>query len=195
MRSIYLMSDKEIFDVRKIDYEKLSTSYGLAIAPRVRFLRKQGVNLVAGSKESAAGSIRPNTGAFASKIMSESMREGIEKDDEWIRNGEERNCDDEKSEKKFSLEKISLTSKMNFNDGYDNNNDDNDDDDVLKLKRVDVFNAKAEEKIEEIQPKLEKISTKPITKQALAKKALKRNAQLNTKIKFDDNSEAGNEVS
>jgi len=37
IKSIYLMKDKTIFDVKKIDFEKLAESYGLANAPQVSF--------------------------------------------------------------------------------------------------------------------------------------------------------------
>uniref|UniRef100_A0A915KRN2 ATP-dependent RNA helicase n=1 Tax=Romanomermis culicivorax TaxID=13658 RepID=A0A915KRN2_ROMCU len=40
MRSLVTMTNKAIFDVSKIDGEALARSYGLAIAPRIRFLRK-----------------------------------------------------------------------------------------------------------------------------------------------------------
>jgi len=37
IKSVYLMKDKSIFDVKKIDFEKLAESYGLANAPQVSF--------------------------------------------------------------------------------------------------------------------------------------------------------------
>uniref|UniRef100_A0A915EJJ0 ATP-dependent RNA helicase n=1 Tax=Ditylenchus dipsaci TaxID=166011 RepID=A0A915EJJ0_9BILA len=40
-RAIYFMKLKEIFDVNKIDFEALASSYGLAVTPRIRFLRKE----------------------------------------------------------------------------------------------------------------------------------------------------------
>uniref|UniRef100_A0A158Q3G0 ATP-dependent RNA helicase n=1 Tax=Dracunculus medinensis TaxID=318479 RepID=A0A158Q3G0_DRAME len=41
LRSIFLMQNKDVFDVRTINYEALANSYGLVIVPRVRFLAKQ----------------------------------------------------------------------------------------------------------------------------------------------------------
>ena len=35
------MRDKTVFDVHAIDVDALARSYGLAVTPRVRFLRKQ----------------------------------------------------------------------------------------------------------------------------------------------------------
>lgn len=40
MRGIFLMANKAMFDVTKLDLEKYSKSLGLAIHPRVRFLQK-----------------------------------------------------------------------------------------------------------------------------------------------------------
>ncbi|KAM6172381.1 putative ATP-dependent RNA helicase DDX10 [Erethizon dorsatum] len=40
IRSIYLMKDKEVFDVSKLPITEYALSLGLAVAPRVRFLQK-----------------------------------------------------------------------------------------------------------------------------------------------------------
>ncbi|KAM6158581.1 putative ATP-dependent RNA helicase DDX10 [Rhynchocyon petersi] len=40
IRSVYLMKDKEVFDVNKLPLPEYAISLGLAVAPRVRFLQK-----------------------------------------------------------------------------------------------------------------------------------------------------------
>ncbi|KAM5186333.1 putative ATP-dependent RNA helicase DDX10 [Callospermophilus lateralis] len=40
IRSVYLMKDKEVFDVNKLPIPEYALSLGLAVAPRVRFLQK-----------------------------------------------------------------------------------------------------------------------------------------------------------
>ncbi|XP_024426721.2 probable ATP-dependent RNA helicase DDX10 [Desmodus rotundus] len=40
IRSVYLMKDKEIFDVNKLPIPEYALSLGLAVAPRIRFLQK-----------------------------------------------------------------------------------------------------------------------------------------------------------
>ncbi|XP_062949710.1 probable ATP-dependent RNA helicase DDX10 [Cynocephalus volans] len=40
IRSVYLMKDKEVFDVSKLPISEYALSLGLAVAPRVRFLQK-----------------------------------------------------------------------------------------------------------------------------------------------------------
>jgi ATP-dependent RNA helicase DDX10/DBP4 len=44
-RAIHTMRLRDVFDVQKIDFQALSLSYGLAVAPRIRFLRKHGINV------------------------------------------------------------------------------------------------------------------------------------------------------
>ena len=41
VKSVFLMKDKSVFDVKSIDLNALARSLGLAVAPRVRFLQKQ----------------------------------------------------------------------------------------------------------------------------------------------------------
>lgn len=41
LKSTYLLKDKKVFDVTKLDIDKFAHSLGLAVAPRVRFLQKQ----------------------------------------------------------------------------------------------------------------------------------------------------------
>ncbi len=41
VKSVFLMKDKDVFDVHQIDLNALARSLGLAIAPRVRFLQKR----------------------------------------------------------------------------------------------------------------------------------------------------------
>lgn len=40
IRSVYLMKDKEVFDVNKLPITEYALSLGLAVAPRIRFLQK-----------------------------------------------------------------------------------------------------------------------------------------------------------
>ena len=40
IKSTYLLHNKDVFDVNKLDFEKFAQSFGLAVTPRVRFLQK-----------------------------------------------------------------------------------------------------------------------------------------------------------
>lgn len=44
-RAIYFMKQKYVFDVTSINFEELAKSYGLPLTPRIRFLRKQGIEV------------------------------------------------------------------------------------------------------------------------------------------------------
>uniref|UniRef100_A0A7E4VDF4 ATP-dependent RNA helicase n=1 Tax=Panagrellus redivivus TaxID=6233 RepID=A0A7E4VDF4_PANRE len=44
-KAIHTAKLRDVFDVKKIDFHALALSYGLAIAPRIRFLRKQGIDV------------------------------------------------------------------------------------------------------------------------------------------------------
>lgn len=44
LRAIHLMKDKHVFQVNKIEIDKLALSYGLATAPSVEFVNKKDKN-------------------------------------------------------------------------------------------------------------------------------------------------------
>ena len=44
LKSVFLMKDKEVFDINKIDTEKFASSLGLATAPRISFYKKTDKN-------------------------------------------------------------------------------------------------------------------------------------------------------
>ncbi|XP_016996134.2 probable ATP-dependent RNA helicase DDX10 [Drosophila takahashii] len=90
-----------------------------------------------------------------------------------------------------------LTKQQSFGGGSDEDTDDSDDEDFIKVKRRDhdvegepVQLEEIDEKKEEdedplVVPKREKL----VTKASLAKKALKKNLQVNSKLKFDEEGE------
>ena len=43
-KAYHSMRLKDVFDVKEVDFEALSLSYGLPVAPRIRFLRKHGID-------------------------------------------------------------------------------------------------------------------------------------------------------
>uniref|UniRef100_A0A914PVG6 ATP-dependent RNA helicase n=1 Tax=Panagrolaimus davidi TaxID=227884 RepID=A0A914PVG6_9BILA len=57
-RAIHTMRLRDVFDVQKIDFQALSLSYGLAVAPRIRFLRKHGINVNDRSNGNAKKSLK-----------------------------------------------------------------------------------------------------------------------------------------
>lgn len=57
VRRVFLLPDKELFDVSRIDVDALANSYGLAITPEIRFLKK-------GSKKLSEKNLRKQISAF-----------------------------------------------------------------------------------------------------------------------------------
>lgn len=53
LKSIYLQSDKEVFDVEDLDFKRLSESFGLSVAPKIVFKGKTGTIQAKKSKEKA----------------------------------------------------------------------------------------------------------------------------------------------
>jgi hypothetical protein len=57
LRSIYLMSNKKIFNIQSIDVVKFSSSLGLVTAPRIRFLQKSQPSKKAAAESGKSGSL------------------------------------------------------------------------------------------------------------------------------------------
>ena len=54
IKSVYLSPSKDVFDVKKMDLEELSRSYGLANPPKLRFLKKAGIEAARGGGKAVA---------------------------------------------------------------------------------------------------------------------------------------------
>ncbi|KMQ85401.1 putative atp-dependent rna helicase ddx10, partial [Lasius niger] len=165
VKSVFLMKDKEIFNVHTLDTDAYATSLGLAIPPRIRFLQR------IQKKMSADNSIKneheeTNQISTNSPDNSEQEDSGDSSDTSCIPNttnsGKER------------IKKKDLAS-LQF--------DDSDDDDVLTIKRknIDIVDIPIIEKDDKIVNK-----KKRVTKVALAKKILRKNIIPNKKTTFDD---------
>ncbi|XP_068156830.1 probable ATP-dependent RNA helicase DDX10 [Drosophila tropicalis] len=170
LKSVFLMRNKRLFNVFTLDLDAYAQSLGLAVTPRVPFLEKF---------------------LWRQKQLQKS-----------------KNTEDEVPEldEKQVLPKLSKSQAFAASE-----DDDDDDDDFIKLKRRDheveggpVDLAEIDIKKENddddadateeedggtdkllVVPKREKL----VTKAALAKKALKKNLQVNSKLKFDDEGE------
>lgn len=166
LKSVFLMRNKRLFNVFSLDLDAFAQSLGLAVTPRVPFLEKF---------------------LWRQKLMQQQHQQQPNDSDP---------CP-------TILPKI--TKKQSFGGGGDggvfNNDDDNDsdDEDFIKVKRRDHDvegepveldprdgpNEMKEEAL--VVPKREK---KLVTKASLAKKALKKNLQVNSKLKFDEEGES-----
>ncbi|XP_072263686.1 probable ATP-dependent RNA helicase DDX10 [Pyxicephalus adspersus] len=186
LRAVYLMKNKEVFDVSKLPLAEYARSLGLAVAPRVRFLQKAQSSQPSASgpseKQDEAGTVSDE------EIESFKAQLGGKTSMEIARERTDSSSDEEDdSEDKEGNEKLKTA--------FDFTNEEDDDDDcrdleIFTVKRRDVFgvNEGAPAPVEETtKSKLKK--TEKLTKAKDAKKVLKKKFKVNTKIVFTDDGE------
>lgn len=177
IKSIFLMRNKRIFDVRTINFDAFAQSLGLVVTPRVRFLERylSKKNFVGNSTEQTNLSVEGNVSSTETKITPTTISEES--------HTSQNNCEN------LKFDTLDYSS--------DENKDDKDD--FLTLKRVN-HGLQGDEKIthdtnestikegetplELIVPKREK--RKHLSKAAMAKRALKKKLRMNDKCKFDE---------
>lgn len=165
IKSVFLMKDKEIFNVHALDTDSYAKSLGLAIPPRIRFLQR------IQKKMSVDNSIKIED--EETNKISNNLADGSEREDSGDSSDTSDIPDTTNSEKK-QIKKNDLAS-LQF--------DDSDDDDILTIKRknIDIVDIPITEKDDNIANK-----KKLVTKVALAKKILRKNIIPNKKTTFDD---------
>uniref|UniRef100_A0A672RSY0 ATP-dependent RNA helicase n=1 Tax=Sinocyclocheilus grahami TaxID=75366 RepID=A0A672RSY0_SINGR len=170
LRSVYLMKNKDVFDVFQLKLPEYAMSLGLAVAPRVRFLNKaqQQKSGVAQDDSGAAGRVSEDElKSFKAQLKGECSKSQSSQSEEE----EEEDDDDEEKE---SLKPAALLCGFNEED-----EDDQKDLDLLTVKRKDVFNINEENaKAENKKQKESKFTD--------AKKMQKRNFKVNTKKIFTE---------
>ncbi|KAF3691363.1 putative ATP-dependent RNA helicase DDX10 [Channa argus] len=178
LRSIYLMKNKEVFDVFKLQIHEYALSLGLAVAPRVRFLNK-------------AQTRRAEKGSQKEEEQSEEEKELRSFKVQWRREGGQSSESEESAEDEDSGDEQAVDqSRIRLQATDESDDDDLRDLELLTVKKKDVFNlTQDQESLEEPEESTTKKSVKE-TKFKEAKKALKRNFQVNTKVTFDDEGEA-----
>ena len=164
MRSVYLQSNKDVFDVHKLPGEKFAVALGLPNAPRIRFIKKK--------KEKIMG-----------PAVQKNNDDGEEKDDN------EETSADSKEQQKSHIDKImsrSGNSAANLERlkkiiaPAEGSEDDDEDGDFLTVKKVDHALSEDEEWENDLSGKKKKM-------QASKAKILKRSGLKAKKTKFDDN--------
>lgn len=170
LKSVYLMKNKDIFDVRKLDTDAYARSLGLIVPPHIRFLNKyQKGNSV---KKHA---IDEEGDQVVEKLKVKAV------DDE----GSDKSVSEEEDliiDKKKSVKSKNEIPKLNFH-----NDDDSDEEDFLQVKKRVVDNIDVAP-IED-EPSKSKKKVKPLTKAAVAKKILKKKIKVNTTVKFTEDGE------
>ncbi|XP_070688956.1 probable ATP-dependent RNA helicase DDX10 [Pempheris klunzingeri] len=179
LRSVYLMKNKEVFDVFKLQIEEYALSLGLAVAPRVRFLNKARTQRA--EKEGQRGEeewceeeeeLRSFKAQLRGKVQSSQSEDSAADDDE----------------QEVDVSKTLLVCADDDEDSEDD--DDQRDLDLLTVKRKDVFNLTEDQDSSEEPTNDSKKKMDKETKFKDAKKALKKNFKLNTKVTFNEEGQA-----
>lgn len=158
-RSVFLQSNKKIFDVNQLPLDAFAQSLGLPNPPRIRFLKKA-EKRYGKQDDSQIDVIGPSS----------RLEENSGSSDEETRDEESNDTSDLGNSAKM----INVSAPQ---------------DDLLVLKKRHIdFDPGPPLKEEEI-PEKEKKSRKPKSKIAVAKKILNKNVKVNTKIVFDDEGE------
>lgn len=170
IKSIFLMKNKDIFNVQLLDTDAYARSLGLIVPPRIKFMHKYNKNSTANSVKNIAADPIEKLKARAADDEGSDHDES-ESDKEPVIQQESKQVKNKKEIPKFDF----------------HNGDDSDEDGFLKVKKknvnVDITPA-TEEQL------LSKKKAKPLTKAAVAKKILKKKIKVNTTVKFTEDGEA-----
>lgn len=184
LRSVYLMKNKEVFDVFKLQTHEYALSLGLAMAPRVRFL----------SKAQAQRDINERQRVKEQSEEEEELRSL--KDQLKGADLQNKNQSSESEDLDTAWESVNEKQvdqpRRPLQGANDKNETDNDlrDLELLTVKRKDIFNlAENQGSLEESTEGSKKKMGKE-TKFKEAKKILKRNFQVNSKVAFSEEGEA-----
>ncbi|XP_053980562.1 probable ATP-dependent RNA helicase DDX10 isoform X1 [Hylaeus volcanicus] len=165
VKSVFLMKDKEVFNVHALDTDSYARSLGLAIPPRIRFLQRMEQKRQSSTKKTEDKEQIIRNNELYNNIRQD-QTSNLSEDNESIEN-----------------EEIITHQKTKANDFVF---DDSDDDEILTVKRKNID-------IDEILPvtttndeNLGSSKKKAVTKAAVAKKMLKKKIIPNKKITFDD---------
>lgn len=177
LRSVYLMKNKEVFDVFQLPTEAYAQSLGLAVAPRVRFLRKALLQKAERTEQTAEE--RPEDEEELRSFKAQLRGAGKESSDS-----------EEGSEEEHSGEEEQADGSQAWLQSAEYE-DDLRDEDLLTVKRKDVFNLAGEqESPEEPEGQSSRRRTGRDTRFKEAKKVLKKNLQVNQKVIFNEEEEA-----
>lgn len=174
LKSVFLMKNKNVFDVKALDIENFAKSLGLAFAPKVRFLK---TNMTKVSKKN---------------VELSSVNEG------FVKNTKSCKVDNQELSSSESDSEISDDDESAAK--YDSNASRADDViDIFTVKKDNTVISnllESEEDNEDIVESSSKKSkkNKNSTKYADAKKVLRKKLKVNTKVVFDDEGEAIEDV-
>lgn len=177
LKSVYLMKNKEIFNVHLLDTDAYARSLGLIVPPRVKFMYKNPkYNAVKERTDDV-----DNNDEVLDKLKAKA--DDDEGSDQSADENEEEEVKPLKADKKQKLKKE--IPKLEFH-----NADDSDEEDFLIKKKVNNTDVNIEDPSVTDELKISKKKAKPLTKAAVAKKILKKKIKVNTTVKFTEEGEA-----
>ncbi|XP_055658293.1 probable ATP-dependent RNA helicase DDX10 [Falco peregrinus] len=213
LRSVYLMKNKEVFDVFKLPLAEYALSLGLAMAPRVRFLQKVQKQLCASEaadgtdhlketeqnknalsiNEEGVEKCRTNFSGRLSvnRTKEKERRKETEECSAASEGAEESESEDESKEVSKEEEKEVPVPSRVLNpasvQSFEDDDDDAEDIDLLTVKQRNVFGVEAKDNPEQNTSKSK--MKKKTTKTQEAKKILKKKFRVNTKVVFTEDGE------
>uniref|UniRef100_A0A8C8DBE6 ATP-dependent RNA helicase n=1 Tax=Oncorhynchus tshawytscha TaxID=74940 RepID=A0A8C8DBE6_ONCTS len=182
LRSVYLMKNKDVFDVFQLKLQEYAASLGLAVAPRVRFLNKVQKQIADPGQSGGPGDVAPHEEEKELKSFKAQLRgDGLKSEAQESQSSDEED-DEEEDEEKLQPGPTGLIF------GADETEEDEDmrDLDLLTVKRKDVFSLEEVDQDDEETDSNTIKKTEKETKFKEAKKVLKRNFQVNTKLVFTE---------
>ncbi|KAI5705266.1 hypothetical protein M8J75_013427 [Diaphorina citri] len=196
-KSVFLMKDKAVFQIDKLDFSIYARSLGLAIPPRIRFLQKHQKQINNNNNVKNLGTKDSSENEDDSNDDEDSDNDS-EADDSNNKDEESDGSEEEKegnelqdlsgeSEKKFTYADR-FRSVYNFHGGSDNEDEDGEDD-LFKVKRADHTLDNIPE-VPELDLEDGKRAKKPLTKAAVAKKIMRKKIGAGKKTVFDTEGEA-----
>ncbi|XP_032428420.1 probable ATP-dependent RNA helicase DDX10 [Xiphophorus hellerii] len=166
LRSVYLMKNKQVFDIFQLPIRQYAQSLGLAVCPRVRFLSKAHAQKAENEDEEQSDE-EEELQSFKVQLSNKMPCEVVEHDTE---------------------ENVDESSKALHGD-ISEDEDDLRDLELLTVKRKDVFELSGHPECVEDTSQGPN-NTRKETKFKKTKKLLKRKFQINTKITFNEEGEA-----
>ncbi|XP_006818910.1 putative ATP-dependent RNA helicase DDX10, partial [Saccoglossus kowalevskii] len=194
LRSIYLMKNKDVFDINKLTTDEYATSLGLVISPRIRFLQraeklreKQMAEKISSTKTETK--ITPQTSSGGSE------EDESENEDSNSNHGDKNKLIADK-DIKISLDDsdddiLTVKTKNVFEEDSQSSEEDTEEDTVEVREETVTVSVKPEEENEKKDLKVP-VKTNPkkkLSKAALAKKLARKKYKVNQKIIFDEEGE------
>ena len=174
-----------------LNYGFFPSSLGLAIPPRIRFLKREEKRKAERESQKKATLEKLKEAADEEEDTSESDGESSESEGESETEqtiSQQKSLTDKHSEDSDSSQSDSESERTSRSEEKLNFNLDDDNEDLFTVKRTILPDSDSEEEKGGISVKEEK-EKKAQTKYALAKKLQKKNVKVNTKVTFDEEGE------